>query len=337
MARSFTTKIAGDQIILENNSSLSTQDGGLSVSATGGLKVDFAVVAHKSTVNQNLADEIVARTSAVLAEENARIAGDSVLTSNLAVEISARASAVLAEETARIAGDSVLTSNLNVEISARASAVLAEENARIAGDSVLTSNLAVEVSTRASAVAAEEAARIAGDSVLTSNLAVEVAARSTAVAAEESARIAGDSVLTSNLAKLVNRTKKEYADFEGGLTTEMVEYCQEDVSICGELYHYLTRELKGFSEQSISLEHKVAAIVARQEKHGFKLDTVKSQCLLGQWKRRLSDIEENLQSVFPPIVTERISEKTGKKLKDDVEVFNPGSRQQIAKRLIEQK
>ncbi len=95
----------------------------------------------------------------------------------------------------------------------------------------------------------------------------------------------------------------------------MVEYCQEDVSICGELYHYLTRELKGFSEQSISLEHKVAAIVARQEKHGFKLDTVKSQCLLGQWKRRLSDIEENLQSVFPPIVTERISEKTGKKLK----------------------
>ena len=139
----------------------------------------------------------------------------------------------------------------------------------------------------------------------------------------------------ANLAKLVNRTKKEYADFEGGLTPEMVEYCQEDVSICGELYHYLTRELKGFSEQSINLEHKVAAIVARQEKHGFKLDTVKSQCLLGQWKRRLSDIEEDLQSVFPPIVTERISEKTGKKLKDDVEVFNPGSRQQIAKRLIE--
>ncbi len=41
----------------------------------------------------------------------------------------------------------------------------------------------------------------------------------------------------ANLAKLVNRTKKEYEDFEGGLTPEMVEYCQEDVSICGELYH----------------------------------------------------------------------------------------------------
>jgi len=139
----------------------------------------------------------------------------------------------------------------------------------------------------------------------------------------------------ANLAKLVNRTKKEYDDFEGGLTDEMIEYCQEDVTICGELYLYLTQELRGFSEQSIELEHKVQAIITKQEKHGFKLDTVKAQCLLGQWKRRLSDIEEELQTIFPPIVTQRFSEKTGKQLKDDVEVFNPGSRQQIAKRLIE--
>ena len=139
----------------------------------------------------------------------------------------------------------------------------------------------------------------------------------------------------ANLAKLVNRTKKEYEDFEGGLTDKMIEYCQEDVTICGELYLYLTQELRGFSEQSIELEHKVQAIITKQEKHGFKLDTVKAQCLLGQWKRRLSDIEEELQTIFPPIITQRFSEKTGKQLKDDVEVFNPGSRQQIAKRLIE--
>ena len=139
----------------------------------------------------------------------------------------------------------------------------------------------------------------------------------------------------ANLAKLVNRTKKEYDDFEGGLTDDMILYCQEDVIICGELYLYLLQELKGFSEQSIDLEHKVQAIIAKQEKHGFKLDTVKAQCLLGQWKRRLSDIEEELQTIFPPIITQRFSEKTGKQLKDDVEVFNPGSRQQIAKRLVE--
>jgi len=135
-------------------------------------------------------------------------------------------------------------------------------------------------------------------------------------------------------ASLVGRTKKEYEDFDGGLTPEMVEYCKEDVIICGELYHYLLKELSGFTQQSIDLEHEVAGIIARQEKHGFKLDTIKAQCLLGQWKRRLSDIEEELQTIFTPIVTQRFSEKTGKQLKDDVEVFNPGSRQQIAKRLM---
>ncbi len=138
-----------------------------------------------------------------------------------------------------------------------------------------------------------------------------------------------------NLAPLVGRTKKEYDDFDGGLTPEMVEYCKEDVVICGELYLYLLQELKGFSDQCIKLEHDVQAIVARQERHGFMLDIGLVCTLVADWKKRLSDIEEGLQTVFPPIVTPRVSEKTGKPLKDDVEVFNPGSRQQIAKRLME--
>ena len=136
-----------------------------------------------------------------------------------------------------------------------------------------------------------------------------------------------------NLAGLVGRTKKEYEDFEGGLTPEMIEYCKEDVVICGELYKYLERELNGFSEQSIDLEHKVAGIISRQEKHGFMLDVVKATGLLMDWKKMLSNIEEEMQTIFPPIITQRFSEKTGKQLKDHVEVFNPGSRQQIAARL----
>jgi DNA polymerase-1 len=137
-----------------------------------------------------------------------------------------------------------------------------------------------------------------------------------------------------NLATLVGRTKKEFDDFDQGITPEMLEYCKEDVIICGELYLYLTQELRGFSEQSIDLEHNVAAVISRQEKHGFMLDVTKAITLVTDWKTDLSTIEEGLQEVFPPIVTERISEKTGKQLKDDVELFNPGSRQQIAKRLM---
>ena len=136
-----------------------------------------------------------------------------------------------------------------------------------------------------------------------------------------------------NLATLVGRTKKEFDDFDQGLSDLMIEYCKEDVIICGELYLYLLQELKGFSEQSLELEHKVAAIISRQEKYGFLLDVTKAITLVADWKEDLSNIEEGLQEVFPPIVTERVSEKTGKQLKDDVEEFNPGSRQQIAKRL----
>jgi DNA polymerase I-like protein with 3'-5' exonuclease and polymerase domains len=47
----------------------------------------------------------------------------------------------------------------------------------------------------------------------------------------------------------------------------------------------------------------------------------------------MADIETKMQAVFPPIVEERISEKTGKKLKDKTTIFNPGSRQQICERL----
>ena len=139
----------------------------------------------------------------------------------------------------------------------------------------------------------------------------------------------------AKLATLVGRTKKEFEDFDNGLTPEMIEYCKEDVVICGELYLYLLQELRGFSEQSIKLEHDVARIIAQQERNGFMLDVAKATTLVSDWKTDLSSIEEGLQEVFKPIVTERISEKTGKRLQDHVEVFNPGSRQQIAKRLME--
>jgi DNA polymerase I-like protein with 3'-5' exonuclease and polymerase domains len=43
-------------------------------------------------------------------------------------------------------------------------------------------------------------------------------------------------------------------------------------------------------------------------------------------------IEDELQKVFPPVVEERVG-KTGKRLKDKVTIFNPGSRQQVAERL----
>ena len=133
--------------------------------------------------------------------------------------------------------------------------------------------------------------------------------------------------------KRLGNHKIEFQDFTA-LTQEMIDYCIQDVNLTGELHRKLCGELKDFSPQSIDIEHKVQYIVAQQERHGFKLDIPLCTEFISQLTTKLSTIEEKLQTIFPPIITERVSEKTGKKLKDHVEVFNPGSRDQIGRRLI---
>jgi DNA polymerase I-like protein with 3'-5' exonuclease and polymerase domains len=131
--------------------------------------------------------------------------------------------------------------------------------------------------------------------------------------------------------------KGEFNDWDGGLTPEMEEYCIQDTLVTQKLYEHLTSELKSnkFDQRSIDLEHKVQAIIAKQERNGFKLDEVAGITLLSTLQNKLAHIETELQSIFPAKTIERVSEKTGKPLKDKVEVFNPGSRKQIGERLID--
>ena len=131
--------------------------------------------------------------------------------------------------------------------------------------------------------------------------------------------------------------KGEFNDWDGGLTPEMEEYCIQDTLVTQKLYDHLTSELQfnKFDQRSIDLEHKVQAIIAKQERNGFKLDEVAGITLLSTLQNKLAVIENELQSIFPAKTIERVSEKTGKPLKDKVEVFNPGSRKQIGERLQE--
>ena len=126
-----------------------------------------------------------------------------------------------------------------------------------------------------------------------------------------------------------------FTDFDSGWSEEMATYCEQDVQLLEKLYNFLTTTMmkEGFSLQSIQLEHEVALICRGMEDNGFMLDMPKAMVLNATLSGRMSDIEESMQQVFPPIVEERISEKTGKQLKDKITVFNPGSRQQIAERL----
>ena len=126
--------------------------------------------------------------------------------------------------------------------------------------------------------------------------------------------------------------KGDHSDWSR-LSQEMIEYCIRDVEVTEAVHKSLTRDMSGFDPESIKLEHKVQYIVQQQERNGWVLDQQLAHELLATFKERMNEIEEELQEKFPPIVHERWSEKTGKRLKDKVEIFNVGSRQQIARRL----
>ena len=130
--------------------------------------------------------------------------------------------------------------------------------------------------------------------------------------------------------------KIEFTDFDGGLTEEMITYCIRDVELTSKVYDILVQEItkNKISPEAVKLEYQVQVILSEMERNGFKLDIPYAQTLLCEIKTEMAQIEESLQAIFPPIVTERVSEKTGKKLRDSIEIFNVGSRQQIAKRLI---
>jgi len=115
------------------------------------------------------------------------------------------------------------------------------------------------------------------------------------------------------------------------------DYCVRDVEVTAKLYLKLTNELneKQFSQDSVELEHRVASIISEQERNGFKLDQIYTTVLLADIKSKVAGIYERMQQRWPPVTVERYSDKTGKRLKDSIVTFNPGSRQQIGERLKE--
>ena len=136
---------------------------------------------------------------------------------------------------------------------------------------------------------------------------------------------------------MMNRREEYNGEcFDAPIDVLLEYYCLRDVSVLRTLFTHLETCLKdkGFSQESVGLEHQVASIINKQERNGFKLDVVHATCLLSELKGKMSAINDNMQALYPPYEVERISEKTGKTLKPEVVVFNPASRQQIAEKLI---
>jgi DNA polymerase-1 len=131
--------------------------------------------------------------------------------------------------------------------------------------------------------------------------------------------------------------KGDFCDWDAGWSQEMEDYCIQDTLVTAKLYNHLVTTLQSeeFSLQSQRLEHEVQAIITKQEKAGFRLNQVGALQLLSELKTKLDSIQVAMQSIFPARVESNRISKLGKPLKDIVTDFNPGSRKQIAERLIE--
>lgn len=128
--------------------------------------------------------------------------------------------------------------------------------------------------------------------------------------------------------------KGEHTDFET-FSDDMAAYCKQDVAVTQRVYQQLIKKIDDTWSDALRLEHDFAHVISLQEQHGFKLDIEAAETLAAELRQEMVDIEVELQTVFPPVTIKRVSEKTGKPLKDKVEVFNPGSRKQIAERLTD--
>lgn len=112
-------------------------------------------------------------------------------------------------------------------------------------------------------------------------------------------------------------------------TDKMREYCINDVELTLKLYNYLNLVLErdGFLPHSVILEHRVAQIIQTQKGNGFKLNRSYAMDLITEWNAELDLVEDELILTMEPTI---------KVLKTKIKTipFNPGSRDQIAERLI---
>jgi DNA polymerase I-like protein with 3'-5' exonuclease and polymerase domains len=129
------------------------------------------------------------------------------------------------------------------------------------------------------------------------------------------------------------------ADYQGGwdqYTAEMGKYCLQDSIVTDKIWeHFGKQNYLSMYNRAARMEHVVADMIKRQVEAGFSFDIDKAEQLEMELLIEKSQIEDTMRKIFPDKIIIRHSEKTGKRLKDKVEVFNPGSRQQIAERLKE--
>lgn len=130
---------------------------------------------------------------------------------------------------------------------------------------------------------------------------------------------------------------------------ELEDYCVQDTVVTAKLYEKVLA--KSYSQESLRLEHDVAWIIARQERHGFYFHRDRAAKLYTKLVQRKQELEQELQQVFKPWYAPKLvggkhdvlnpkgdNKKHGytagaKLTKVELKMFNPASRDHIADRL----
>jgi DNA polymerase I len=115
----------------------------------------------------------------------------------------------------------------------------------------------------------------------------------------------------------------------------MQDYCIQDTLVTTQLYKHLAPEA-ALIKRAVMLEHEVARVINKQIETGMGYNLESAIELEHQLRDESKKITEDLRKLFEDkIEDQRYHKTTGKPLLQKIEVFNPGSRQQIATRLIE--
>jgi len=93
--------------------------------------------------------------------------------------------------------------------------------------------------------------------------------------------------------------KIEHTEF-GEYTPDMLNYCRNDAVLNAKMFNSLKTESRGFSRQSVVLEHETLKIIANQRERGFLLDVKSATLLVAELTDRLKEVEREVQKTFRP-------------------------------------
>lgn len=93
--------------------------------------------------------------------------------------------------------------------------------------------------------------------------------------------------------------KIQFDDFTQ-LTSQMADYCKQDVDLTYRLYQFLITKPNCPNDAVMEIEVKSAAMVARQEAVGFYIDKDKARSLFLDMKFKVDNLERQLLKVFKP-------------------------------------